>query len=230
MNKTAVVFGATGLTGKELVFELLEDSRFDKVKAVTRKSLPLSHTKLETIITPDFSMLHQQQSQLNADVFFCCIGTTIKQAGSQSAFLKTDFDIPVSIAKIAEVLAIPSLVVISSLGADPSSSNFYLQTKGKMEQDVASSYHGNLKFVRPSLLLGSRSEFRLGEKIAMSLFPVIGVFMIGPLQKYKAIHSWDVARGMINASALPKESVIVESDALKTLADQTKKPKQKPWL
>ena len=230
MHKTAIVFGATGLTGKELVFELLEDARFEKVKAVVRQNLTLSHPKLEQIIVRDFILLDQQRQQFTGDVFFCCIGTTIKKAGSQAAFLKIDLDIPIAIATLALVLSVPSLVVISSIGASAESSNFYLQTKGIMEQQVAQVYSGNLKFVRPSFLLGSRSEFRIGEKIAAVLAPLVSIFLMGSLRKYHAIHSWDVARGMINASEMPKDKSIIESDELQALADKTHKPKHKAWL
>ena len=144
MNKTAIVFGATGLVGKELIFELLEDQRFLKVKAIVRNPLPLSHSKLDQVILKDYSNLDSIASQLSADAYFCCIGTTIKKAGSQDAFRKIDFDIPLKIAKLAESLQVPTLVVISSIGASATTANFYLRTKGEMEQEVRKAFNGNL--------------------------------------------------------------------------------------
>ena len=227
MNKTAIVFGATGLVGKELVFELLEDQRFLKVKAVVRNPLPLSHSKLEQVILKDYSELDRIAPQLSADAYFCCIGTTIKRAGSQEAFRKIDFDIPVKIAKLAQSLQVPALVAISSLGATVKTSNFYLRTKGEMEKAVQKEFSGNLKFMRPSLLLGHRAEFRFGERVAQIVMKPIGVLMFGPLSKYKGIHSWDVAKGMIKSMDLPKDKIILESNEIHKLAGQkAKKPNE----
>lgn len=227
MNKTAIVFGATGLVGKELVFELLEDQRFLKVKAVVRNPLPLSHSKLEQVILKDYSELDRIAPQLSADAYFCCIGTTIKRAGSQEAFRKIDFDIPVKIAKLAHSLQVPTLVVISSLGATVKTSNFYLRTKGEMEEAVQKEFSGNLKFMRPSLLLGHRAEFRFGERVAQIVMKPIGVLMFGPLSKYKGIHSWDVAKGMIKSMDLPKDKIILESNEIRKLAGQkARKPNE----
>jgi uncharacterized protein YbjT (DUF2867 family) len=222
MNQTAIVFGATGLVGKELVFELLEDQRFLKVKAVVRNQLPLSHSKLDQIVLKDYTNLENFTSQLSADVYFCCIGTTIKKAGTQDSFRKTDFDIPVKIAKLAESLNVPKFIVISSLGANATTSNFYLRTKGEMEQEVRKQFRGNLKFVRPSLLLGHRAEFRFGEKVAQILMKPLGALMVGPLLKYKGIQGWDVARGMIKSMELPKEKLIIESDEIHKLVGRRK--------
>ena len=223
MNQTAIVFGATGLVGKELVFELLEDQRFLKVKAVVRNLLPLSHSKLDQVILKDYANLDCIASQLAADVYFCCIGTTIKKAGSQDAFRKIDFDIPVKIAKLAKSLHVPAMIVVSSLGASATTSNFYLRTKGEMEQTVRKEFDGNLKFMRPSLLLGHRTEFRFGERIAQFIMKPLGALMFGPLAKYKGIQGWDVARGMIKSMELPKEKLVVESDEIHKLVGQRKK-------
>jgi uncharacterized protein YbjT (DUF2867 family) len=222
MTQTAIVFGATGLVGKELVYELLEDNRFLKVKTVARHPLPLSHAKLNQINICDFKDIGMYTDELAADAYFCCIGTTIKKAGTQEAFRRVDLDIPVKIASIAESLNVPNLVVISSIGANARSSNFYLQTKGLMEQQVQAVYKGNLKFIQPSLLLGYRSEFRLGERIAQILMRVIGVLMIGSLARYKAVHSWDVARGMIKAMELPRDILVIESHEIHRLIGQLK--------
>jgi len=225
MTKSAIVFGATGLVGKELIFELIEHSRFLKVKAVVRKTLPFSNAKLEQLIATDFTNLDHISINLSADVFFCCIGTTIKKAGSQEAFKKVDLDIPVAIARLAESLQIPHLVIISSIGANAQTSNFYLKTKGEMEQQVQAVYHGNLKIIRPSFLIGNRAEFRPGEKVAIAIAKALRIIMIGPLAKYKGIESWDVARAMIQSINLPKERIFVESDELQRMAKKEKQTK-----
>lgn len=225
MNQTAIVFGATGLVGKELIFELLEDANFLKVIVVVRKQLPFSNPKLEQIIESDFTNLDHLSVKIAADVFFCCIGTTIKKAGSQDSFRKVDVDLPVIIARLAESLHVPNLVIISSIGVNAQTSNFYLKTKAEMEQKVQAVYHGNLKIVRPSFLLGNRTEYRPVEKIGSVVVKVLSVFMIGFLSKYKGIEAWDVARAMIQSINLPKERIIIESDELQSMAKKAKPTK-----
>ena len=224
---TAAVFGATGLVGKQLVFELLEDQRFLNVKAIVRNPLPLSHAKLDQIVLKDYTGLESFKEQLAADVYFCCIGTTIKNAGSQEAFRKIDYAIPVQIAALAESLKVPALIIISSIGSNARTSNFYLRTKGEMEQEVQHQYKGNLKFMRPSLLLGHRGEFRFGEKLAQLMMKIGGVVMLGPLLKYKGIQAWDVAWGMIKSMELPKAKIYIESNEIHQLAGARKSKSQK---
>jgi len=225
MKKTAVIFGASGLVGKELCNLLSENNEFEEIKIVVRTRQECSSSKIKQIILTDFSNLSDQQEGLKADVFFCCIGTTIKKAGSQESFRKVDYDIPVAIAGLAEILSVPSLVVISSLGADEKSSNFYLRTKGQMERKVAEAYHGNLKFVRPSLLMGNRTEFRFGEKIAVIFMKAFGWIFAGQLARYRGIKASDVAGCMIKISGLPSGKKIYESDELIKIAKEDINPK-----
>ena len=217
MKKRAVVFGSTGLVGKELLKELLGNDEFDKVISVARKDLTVSNPRLEQVRITDFSQLMNLKDKLNATIFFCCIGTTIKIAGSKEAFRQVDLFIPQEIAKLAELLSVPSLVIISSIGASYTSSNFYLRTKGEMEKTVRELYSGNLKIVRPSLLMGQRDEFRFGEKASVGFMKVFGWVFAGPLKKYKGIYAHDVARAMIKIAQLPSEKVIYESDELQDI-------------
>jgi len=225
MKKTAVIFGASGLVGKELCRILSEDNEFEEIKIVVRTRQDNLSDKMKQIILPDFSKFSDIRDTLKADVFFCCIGTTIKKAGSQDSFLKVDLDIPVAVAELAETLAVPSLVVISSLGADDKSSNFYLRTKGRMEKKVAESYHGNLKFVRPSLLMGDRKEFRFGEKIAVVFMKAFGWIFAGQLARYRGIKAVDVAQCLIKLSGLTTGKMIYESEELAGIAGQYNKLK-----
>ena len=225
MKKTAVIFGASGLVGNELCKLLSEDNEFDEIKTVVRTRLDFFSDKIKQIILSDFSKLNDHRDTLKGDVFFCCIGTTIKKAGSPVSFLKVDLDIPVAVAELAETLAIPSLVVVSSLGADEKSSNFYLKTKGKMETKVKEAYHGKLKFVRPSLLMGNRKEFRFGEKIAVIFMKIFGWIFAGPLARYRGIKAADVARSMIKISGFSSGKMIYESDELARLAEKQNKRK-----
>jgi len=213
-KKSAVVFGATGLVGKELITALLENNDFERITAVVRNPLILTDPKLKQIKLTEFSKLMDLKDKLRAGVYFCSIGTTIKTAGSKEAFARVDLEIPKKIAQIAEALSIPSLVAISSIGADAGSSNFYLKTKGEMEKAVRDIYHGNLKFVRPSLLMGNRDEFRFGEKVSVAFMKGFGWIFAGSFRKYRGIYARDVARSMIKISDLPPDKMIFESDEL----------------
>jgi len=214
MKKTAVIFGATGLVGKEVAKFLTRKNEFDKITIIARKSPDYIDKKLEIILLSDFSELPTIKDKLKADAFFCCVGTTIKTAGSKEAFRKVDYEIPVLIAQIAESLSIHSLVVISSIGAKSKSSNFYLRTKGEMEDDVRKNYSGNLKIVRPSLLMGQRKESRPGEHIANVFMEKLGWLFIGPLKKYKGIYASEVARAMVKLASIDNQQVIYNSNEL----------------
>lgn len=216
-RKSAVVFGATGLVGKELINALLENNDFESITAVVRKQLVLTDSKLKQIKLPDFSKLMDLRDRLKAGVFFCCVGTTIKTAGSKEEFARVDLEIPKNIARLAEALSITSLVAISSIGADANSSNFYLRTKGEMEKAVREIYHGNLKFVRPSLLMGNRDEFRFGEKISVAFMKGFGWLFAGPFKKYRGIYARDVAHVMIKISDQTADKMIYESNELQEL-------------
>jgi uncharacterized protein YbjT (DUF2867 family) len=210
-SKAAVVFGSTGLVGKELVNELLNRDDYLKVIIVARRDLSVSNPKLEMFHLEDYAKLMDLKEKLKADAYFCCIGTTIKIAGTQEKFRQVDFEIPGQIARLAELLSVPYLVVISSIGASDRSQNFYLRTKGEMEKSVRELYHGNLKIVRPSLLMGNRDEVRLGEKVAVVFMKLFGWLFVGPLIKYRGIKAHDVARAMINTTHSPLEKTVFES-------------------
>jgi len=221
MKKRAVIFGASGLVGRELLTILTNDAEISEIIVVVRKKIDEQSPKVKQICLTDFSGLDNFKDSLHADMFFCCIGTTIKKAGSEEEFRRVDFQIPVAVAQMAEALSIPSLVVISSVGADAASSNFYLRTKGEMEKTVAGVYHGNLKFVRPSLLMGDRKEFRFGEKTAVVFMKVFGWIFVGPLRRYKGVNASDVAFCMRQIASDNSDKKVYESDELHKLARET---------
>jgi len=213
-KKTAVVFGSTGLVGKELLSQLISGSDYEKVVTVVRSKLSNTDPNVEQVQIDNFERLVDLKDKLKAQAYFCCIGTTIKTAGSKEAYAKVDLDIPKRIAQLAEALSIPSLVVISSIGADSASSNFYLRTKGEMEKSVKEIYSGKLRIVRPSLLMGKRDEFRFGEKASVGFMKAFGWIFAGPLRKYRGIYARDVARVMIKISLFRSDKVIFQSDEL----------------
>lgn len=191
--KTALIAGATGLIGKQLLQLLLEDPHYEKIKAISRKTLSVQHPKLENLVT-DFDKLSERYAEFKADDIFCCLGTTIKIAKTKEAFRKVDFEYPRELARIGKNQGATQYLLVSALGADKHSSIFYNQVKGEVEDAISHVNFRSVHVFRPSLLLGDRTEQRAGEGAATTFFKILG-FLI-PL-KYKAIDSAKVARAMI---------------------------------
>lgn len=210
--------GATGLVGSRLLDMFLADVTVERVVVLTRRELDIQHKRLETILC-DFTHPDQYAKQLrDFDILFCCIGTTMKNAGSRDAFLEVDYHIPMRLAAMASKAGIRKFIAISSLGADPASSNFYLRTKGEMERDIDANYKfTKLAFVRPSLLLGPRKEFRLGEKFGQFFMVLFSFAMIGRFRKYRPIHDFNVAKAMISVSNSVNNQRVYESLELEWL-------------
>jgi uncharacterized protein YbjT (DUF2867 family) len=213
--KSIIVVGATGSVGNKLMDLLLADVTVHRLVLLSRSEVEWTNKKVENILA-DFDNLDQYVSKVeNANTLFCCIGTTIKKAGSKDAFRKVDYQIPLNLAALAEKAGIKKLIIVSSLGADPKSDNFYLKTKGEMERDIAVNYSfQKLAFLRPSLLLGARHEFRLGERLAQFFLFLFTFLMIGRLKKYKPIHDYKVAKAMISISNSLNNQKIYESEEL----------------
>jgi len=221
-GKTALVFGATGLVGSELTRLLLRENSYAHIKLFVRNPLTIPvHEKVE-IIQTDFENLEKVQSSLTGDDLFCCLGTTIKKAGTQHEFRKIDFELILKIAQLAKKNHVDHFLVISSLGAQVRSSNFYLRTKGEMEQAVSSLGFNKISIVRPSLLLGNRKEFRLGETIGKAAMRFFRFALVGKLKKYQGIEAKDVAKSMIIlAKGRGLGQTILESDQLLELAKES---------
>lgn len=209
--KTCLVAGASGLIGSSLVKMLLESPGYEKVHILVRRKIDLVHPKLVQYLV-DFDKLDDFQPDFKADDAFVTLGSTIAKAGSKSAFYKVDHDFVVSFAKKARSFGASGLFVVSSMGANASSSIFYNKVKGEMEENIKAIGFPSLGIFRPSLLLGPRQEKRAGEKFAawvMRLFD----FMIPA--RYKSIHVDKVANKMIElALSDTKGIIILESDKL----------------
>lgn len=199
--RTAIVAGATGATGRALLYQLIEDKNYFRVISVSRRALTIKHHKLEQVIS-GFDELESRMSGLEADDAFCCLGTTIKTAGSRERFYEVDHDYVVKFARVAREGGAQQFILVSAMGADPSSSIFYNRVKGETEADVAALGYETFISVRPSLLIASRPEFRLGETIARYVMKAAGFLMMGPLKKYKAIPVETVARAMRHYASL----------------------------
>lgn len=169
----ATLIGGTGLTGSFLLRQLLADSEITKVVSVSRKPLSISNEKLTEILLPDLAELPSIESKLHGELYFCCLGTTIKAAGSKANFEKIDRTAIVAFAKIAKAHDAKSFLFVSAMGANPSSMIFYNQVKGRTEEDVKALGLRSLIIFRPALLVGPRQQFRLNERIAaMMLVPL----------------------------------------------------------
>lgn len=199
--KTAIVAGNTGLIGSQLLELLLKDDSYQGVIGLSRNPMQATHHKLRNLVV-DFDKLGEFSAQLIADDVFCCLGTTMRQAGSREAFRKVDFEYPLSLARITYTQGARQFLVVTSLGSSKNSSVFYNRVKGEVEEALQEVKFESLHIFRPSLLLGPRKEQRTGESIGKPVMHFIG-FLIP--KKYKAIESVKVARAMV-AFAMKQQS------------------------
>ncbi|WP_139924463.1 oxidoreductase [Hymenobacter sp. DG01] len=199
MQKTALLVGATGLVGGQLLPLLLASERYNRVIVVGRRPVPLVHPKLEQRIL-HFDELESHRLQLIADDVFCCLGTTLRQAGSKEAFYRVDYLYVVTLAALAAANFAAQLLVVSAMGASAKSRFYYNRVKGEMEDALGPLPFRAIHFFRPSLLLGSRPEKRLGEQLGAVVLRVLQPALIGPLRHYRAIEAAAVARAMLRAA------------------------------
>ena len=200
-QQTAVVIGASGMIGNLVTQFLLADETFSKVRILVRKPIELLHPKLETTIV-DFNDQNDFKNILGlGDVIFSCIGTTQKNVnGDKALYRKIDFDIPFNAAAFGKAAGYSTFLMVSSVGANVKSSNFYLRLKGELEQSVMNTGVSAIHIFQPSMLLGDRKENRLGEKFFQHLSKILSNILIGSLRKYRAIEGKTVAKAMVNAA------------------------------
>lgn len=215
MRMHAVIAGATGLVGRQCLRLLVE--RYDSVTAIVRRSTGVSNPKLtERFI--DFDRLGTIEMPSGAHVY-CALGSTIRQAGTQEAFRRVDYEYPVSLARrAAEVRA--RFALVSSVGANPRSKNFYLRVKGELEEAVRALPLESVHIFQPSLLLGERVERREGEAVGVAAAQALAFLMAGRLRKYRAIEAAKVARAMVAAANKDVAGCFVyQYDEIRKLAD-----------
>lgn len=217
--KTALIIGSTGLVGSNLLKLLLASNDYEKVIAFSKRSIDVKHPKLEVQII-DFDKPDTFKNSVKGDDFFCTIGTTIKQAGSKQAFRKVDFEYPKQFATIAAINGIKQFLLISSLNADANSTSFYLKTKGEIEDFLKATAFISVSIVRPSLLLGSRKESRLGEQVGGFFMQTLSFLLFGSFKKYKPILGDTVAKALFTLAQKDKKGfTIYESDVLQELGN-----------
>jgi uncharacterized protein YbjT (DUF2867 family) len=214
-GKRALLAGATGLVGGFCLRQLLADPRYSSITVWSRRPLSVAHPKL-TVELVDFD--GAPSSGVRIDEIFCCLGTTIRTAGSQQAFRKVDHDYPVALAKFGKAAGARAFIMVSALGANPRSSVFYSRVKGEAETDIATLGLPRAVFLRPSILLGPRQEKRPGERFGILAGRLIAPLLAGRLAKYRPIQAQDVAAAMVHAANDETISGAVESDRIERLA------------
>ena len=177
MSKTAIIIGATGLTGGLLLNKLIADDRYDTIKLFSRSSVNNNSKKIKEFII-DLLELQNHKNDFIADEVFCCIGTTKAKTKDQSVYKTIDYGIPLKAARLAKENKIQQFLVISSMGADASSAIFYNRTKGEMERDVLKQKIQRTYLLRPSLIGGKRNEFRFGEYIGKIVMTFLNPILI----------------------------------------------------
>ena len=214
--KTAIIFGSTGLIGSNLLELLIKNNSYSKIKIFTRKSIENNNSKIE-IFKVDFNKIEKYKHNIKADDCFFAIGTTRKLTPLKKNYIDIELNLPIRIAKIAKENLVKSFIYVSSGGANANSKNLYLKNKGKAENSII-----NLKFeftaiIQPSLLLGNRNEFRLGESIAQFIFKKISFLFISKFKSFKPIKAETVAKAMIKINMNNINDIYFSSDKLEDL-------------
>jgi len=197
--KTALLFGASGLVGGQLLNQLISNNNYSKIKVFVRSVPQISNPKIE-IIETDFNNLANHKEDIKGDDCFFCIGTTKQNSPDKNEYRRVELDVPKDIAQIAKSNSVNSFVFVSSGYADPNSSGDYLKFKGLVEEELKRLSFNKLGIMRPSFLIGDRKEKRLGEKLGIFVFKLLSPLFLGPLKKMKPIQSEKVAKAMIKIS------------------------------
>jgi uncharacterized protein YbjT (DUF2867 family) len=195
MTRIALVAGPTGLIGRSLLQRLLHDPAYTEVRALSRRALSLQHPRLRVHLT-DYADLAALGDALAVDDVFCCLGTTLADAGSRAAFEDVDLRMVVDLSRAARRAGAQQFLVVSAVGASRHSLAFYSRVKGRMEAAVSALGYPAVHILRPSLLLGERAQPRPAEDAAQRLMPRISPLLRGPLARYRAVAGSDVAEAM----------------------------------
>ena len=216
--KTAIIFGSSGLVGSNLLNQIINNSNYSKIKIFVRSSPDIINTKVE-IINTDFNNLEKYKNLINGDDCFFCIGTTKKNSPNKDDYRRVELDLPIQIAQISKSNNVKSFIFVSSGFADPNNSGDYLKFKGLVEEEIKSLDFEKIGILRPSFLLGTRKEKRIGEKIGIIIFKLLSPLFVGPIKKMKPIHSEIVARSMIKIANSDLQKTVYESNEIVELSN-----------
>ena len=211
--KTALIFGSSGLIGNELLNVVKKNNNYNKIKLFVRSATDNNDSKVETIQT-DFNDLEKHKDSIVGDDCFFCIGTTRKDTPDKNEYRRVEYNIPVDVAKIAKSNSVKAFIYVSSLGANPTSSGSYLKNKGQVEEELNNLNFPKLAAIRPSILLGNRKVFRLGERISIFIMKILSIFFLGILKKYKPIEAQNVAKAMVAIAQNHDQKTVFESNEL----------------
>ncbi len=198
-SKTALLLGGSGLVGRFCLQYLLRDDHYGKIIALARRPLPADNAPKVKQMLIDFAEIDRVSLDAIDDVF-CALGTTIRKAGSQEAFRRIDLEMPLAAARRSLELGARQFILVSSVGANSQSGNFYLRTKGELEDKLRDLPFKALHIFRPSFLVGSREESRLGERLAIPLARVVQYALVGGWRRYRPIKAADVGCAMVAAA------------------------------
>ncbi|MDX1420693.1 MAG: oxidoreductase [Rubricoccaceae bacterium] len=211
---TALLLGATGLVGSHALPLLLDHDRWDRVVTLGRRPMPVAGPG-HTHHVVDFDRIAEHPDLFRCDDVFCCLGTTIKDAGSEEAFARVDRDYPFAAAQLAHGQGASQYLLISSIGANPKSPFFYARVKGEVEDALKDVGFESLSIFRPSQLSGVRREARSKEKVALGVLKILSPVLVGPLRRYRATPARAVAEAMVQVAAERPAGVHVhEADAI----------------
>lgn len=215
-TRSALIFGASGMVGNELLHLLISHPAYDSIISLARREIDFEHPKLKQIKV-DFDTLDSHQSHFANQDVYCCLGTTIKKAKSKEDFRKIDFSYVTKIASLAAKNKVENFAVISSLGVTDKPKGLYLKTKAEMEAVVKKFNFKRCFILRPSLLLGNRTEKRMGEQLAKILIQLFSPLLFGRLKKYRGVNGQKVAKKMIELMLQNEKGIfIIESDVINT--------------
>lgn len=224
---TITLLGSTGLVGGELLNILSQISEVKNIKAVTRRPLGRIPPRTENIVM-DLDHIAERAETLKSEVFVCCLGSTIQQAGSPEAFRKVDYEYVMRFAEVAAQTGAKKFLVISAMGAKASSMIFYNKVKGEMERDLKKLSLPQIEIFQPSLILGARKDVRPGEAFAQKWMPKLNGILKGPLKKYRAIQATDIAKAMTIAILDFHPGVhVYNSEKIQSIVDETAADLQK---
>ncbi|UKJ07807.1 NAD(P)H-binding protein [Solitalea lacus] len=219
--KTAIIIGASGLIGSDLLNLLLNNDKFNQITVIVRKPIPIHHPKIIQLVI-DFTKISDYANELKGNCVFCCIGSTQKKAGTKEKYELIDRIYPREIGKIALQNGAKHFLLVSAMGANNNSRIFYNKLKGLTEQDINELGYEAVSIFRPSLLVGQREENRPGEKLGIWIMKWLNNVLIGKLAKYRSIKTKDVAKAMTTIALIKaKGTDIYQSNEIQKIADNS---------
>lgn len=218
MSKKAIIVGASGLIGSKLLTIVLQSPEYGPVLSLSRKKLQESHEKLTQEVV-DFDKPEEYENLINGHALFCCLGSTKNKTPDLNDYRRIDHDYPLELAQMAHKNGVEQYHLVSSVGANSRSSNFYTKMKGETEDDIIKAGLNCLHIYRPSFLLGKRKEKRTMERVVLIFMRIIDPLLIGGLKKYRSIPAQTVAMAMYKQSLKNLGGVFIHaSDKIKELS------------